>query len=191
MTASPAHPMSAFPKARSPELLFDEQGSDPTTPATDFWRLYAKAGGIYARNDAGTVVGPFASAGSVAITTEDAQQGANIAFSSGTYTDIVSVSLTAGTWDIWGWVTYGKVPGVSDWCAQIWDGSAQQAQNVVKNSNAGAVDYVTLPVFTGALVLGSTTTIYLRGYSDLASTAHGSTALGAGGGSKIHAMKIA
>lgn len=125
------------------------------------------------------------------MTTEDAQQRANIALSAGTYTDIVSVSLAAGTWDIWGWVTYGNVPGISDRYAQICDGSAQQAQNVVRNSNAGAVDYVTLPVFTGALVLGSTTTLYLRGYSDLTSTAHGSTALGSGGGSKIHAMKIA
>lgn len=44
-------------------LLFGEQGSDPSTPGTDTWRLYAKADGVYAINDAGTVVGPFGASG--------------------------------------------------------------------------------------------------------------------------------
>lgn len=48
-----------------PSVLFDEQASDIATPAADRWVLYTKSGGVYARNSAGTVVGPFvASTGS-------------------------------------------------------------------------------------------------------------------------------
>lgn len=46
-----------------PSVFLDEQAADPATPAADRWRLFAKSGGIYARNAAGTVVGPFAAAG--------------------------------------------------------------------------------------------------------------------------------
>lgn len=42
-----------------PSVLFDEQGSDIATPASDRWVVYTKSGGVYARNSAGTVVGPF------------------------------------------------------------------------------------------------------------------------------------
>lgn len=41
-------------------LLFDEQASDPTTPASGFGRLYIKSDGVYFIDDAGTVTGPFA-----------------------------------------------------------------------------------------------------------------------------------
>lgn len=49
-----------------PSVLFDEQAADPATPPADRWRLFAKSGGIYARNAAGTVVGPFAAPGAAA-----------------------------------------------------------------------------------------------------------------------------
>lgn len=46
-------------------LLFAEQGSNPTTPASGFGRIYVKSDGVYFRDDAGTVTGPFtAGAGS-------------------------------------------------------------------------------------------------------------------------------
>lgn len=45
-----------------PSVLFDEQAADIATPAADRWVLYTKSGGVYARNAAGTVVGPFAAA---------------------------------------------------------------------------------------------------------------------------------
>lgn len=44
-------------------VQFDELGSDPTTPATGKWRLYAKAGGLYVVDDAGAVTGPFGAGG--------------------------------------------------------------------------------------------------------------------------------
>jgi len=37
-----------------------QQSSDPATPASGYWQLFFKSGGLYARNSAGTVVGPFA-----------------------------------------------------------------------------------------------------------------------------------
>src|SRR6266516_890057 len=40
-------------------MLLDEQGSDPATPAATKWVWYVKSGGVYAKNAAGTVVGPF------------------------------------------------------------------------------------------------------------------------------------
>ena len=43
--------------------LFDELAADPSTPASGTWRLYPKSGGIYAIDDAGTVVGPFSAGG--------------------------------------------------------------------------------------------------------------------------------
>jgi hypothetical protein len=47
-----------------PSVLFDEQGSDPSTPASGFWRLYTKAGGLYLIDDAAAVIGPFGAGGS-------------------------------------------------------------------------------------------------------------------------------
>jgi len=126
-----------------------------------------------------------------AVDTEDAQQGADITLTAATYINITSVALAAGTWDIWGWLTAGNVSGPSEQYAQIWNGSAQLAQTVQVNGNNGGGDYITVAVFAAAVVLASPTTIYLRGHSTLAGTAYGSTSLGTGGGSKIHAMKIA
>lgn len=49
-----------------PAVNFAQQGSDPTTPGASRWVLYFKSGGLYARNSAGTVVGPFVAGGDVA-----------------------------------------------------------------------------------------------------------------------------
>jgi hypothetical protein len=38
---------------------WDEQGSDPTTPAANKWKLFFKAGGLYLVDDAGVVTGPL------------------------------------------------------------------------------------------------------------------------------------
>jgi hypothetical protein len=59
--------MAKIDAVEIPTLLFDEQAGDPSTPGSDLWRLYFKSGGLFAINDAGTVVGPFAvSSGSAA-----------------------------------------------------------------------------------------------------------------------------
>lgn len=47
-----------------PSVLFAQQGSNPPTPASGFWRLFTKSGGVYAIDSAGNVVGPFAATGS-------------------------------------------------------------------------------------------------------------------------------
>lgn len=44
-------------------LLFDEQASAPTTPATGFWRPYFKSDGMYVVDDAGTETGPLGTGG--------------------------------------------------------------------------------------------------------------------------------
>jgi hypothetical protein len=42
------------------EATWEEQGAAPLTPATGKWKLFPKADGFYAVDDAGTVYGPFA-----------------------------------------------------------------------------------------------------------------------------------
>lgn len=42
---------------------WDEQGSDPSSPASGKWKLYFKAGGAYIKNSAGVVIGPLGSGG--------------------------------------------------------------------------------------------------------------------------------
>lgn len=173
-----------------PHLEFAE-GAAPGTPASGIVRIYAKTDGkLYQKDDAGTET-DLAGGGGSTVTTANAQMGATASLSATTYTTLTSVSLSAGTWDIWGWASLGNVPSASDQYAQLWDGSAQLSQHVVRNGNEGASDHVTIPTFAAGVVLGSTTTIYLRAYSDTTTDAYGSTALGTGGGSKIHARKIA
>ncbi len=46
-----------------PSVLFDEQGSDPSTPASGFWRAYMKSGGLFIIDDGGTVTGPLGTGG--------------------------------------------------------------------------------------------------------------------------------
>lgn len=46
-----------------PSLLFDEQGSNPATPPTGFWRAYFKSTGLFVIDDAGVVTGPFGTGG--------------------------------------------------------------------------------------------------------------------------------
>jgi hypothetical protein len=46
-----------------PSVLLDEQASAPTTPATGFWRVYAKSDGLYIVDDAGAETGPFGAGG--------------------------------------------------------------------------------------------------------------------------------
>lgn len=46
-----------------PSVLLDEQGSAPTTPASGFWRVYAKSDGLYIVDDAGTETGPLSTGG--------------------------------------------------------------------------------------------------------------------------------
>lgn len=189
--------MAAIDEIDITSLLFQE-GSAPSTPASTKWRAYFKTTGLFVMDDAGAEYGPLAAAGAATFTTEDGQVTTDVSLSAATYTDIVSVSLAAGTWDIWAWLTLrgpASTTADSDVYAEIVNASNTRfAQTKGVNSratNSIPNRAVTLSVFAGAVVLGSTTTMKLRGYSELANVAFGSTSLGTGGGSKIHAMKIA
>ena len=46
-----------------PSILLAEQGSDPTTPDSGYWRAYAKSDGLYVIDDAGATTGPFGTGG--------------------------------------------------------------------------------------------------------------------------------
>lgn len=71
-----------------PYQLFEDQGSDPSTPATGFSRIYTKADGAYHIDDAGTITGPFAettgSSGGIVDFQEDYETGGDISVTSAT-----------------------------------------------------------------------------------------------------------
>jgi len=46
-----------------PSVLFDEQGSNPSTPGSGLWRAYFKSDGLYIIDDAGAVTGPLGTGG--------------------------------------------------------------------------------------------------------------------------------
>lgn len=51
-------------------IRFKEQGSNPSTPPSGFWNVYAKSTGIFVIDDAGAVTGPFGAGGSSPLTTK-------------------------------------------------------------------------------------------------------------------------
>jgi len=55
--------MPLFEDNLSPYLTLVEQGSDPTTPGATHQLLYVKSGGVYVKNSAATVTGPFGAGG--------------------------------------------------------------------------------------------------------------------------------
>lgn len=58
--------MAKANEVENDSLLFDEQASAPTTPATGFWRAYFKSDGLYVVDDAGNETGPLAPTGGAA-----------------------------------------------------------------------------------------------------------------------------
>jgi len=52
--------MAKIDNAAIAAIKFDEQGSNPATPAVADWKLFFKADGLYIIDDAGVVTGPFA-----------------------------------------------------------------------------------------------------------------------------------
>jgi hypothetical protein len=88
--------MATIDDVEIPSLLFDDQGSDPATPASGFSRIYTKADGAYHIDDAGAVTGPFAAAagaGGIVDYAEEFFTGGDIAITS-TSTGAAVPSLT-------------------------------------------------------------------------------------------------
>lgn len=81
-----------------PSVLFAEQGSDPSTPASGFWRLYPKSDGFYMIDDAGNVSGPFAEdAGAGTFNPLPALTNFGTAFSSSSTTVAATITAPATT----------------------------------------------------------------------------------------------
>lgn len=55
--------MAKISEVEIPALLFDEQGSAPTTPGSTLWKLYFKSDGLYIVDDAGSETGPLSTGG--------------------------------------------------------------------------------------------------------------------------------
>lgn len=115
-------------------LLFDEQASDPATPAAGFWRIYAKSTGLFIIDDAGAVSGPF-STGDLAAhlaDTADAHDASAISADSttlvGTGTDVQAVLEELDN-------------GIADHLA---DTTAAHAASAIANTPAGAVAATTV-----------------------------------------------
>lgn len=90
--------MAGIDDIEIPSLLFDQQSSDPSTPGSDLWRLYFKSGGLYAIDDAGTVVGPFAAAGGGALQADKVVRTAgDLTTSSTSFVDATGMSITMTT----------------------------------------------------------------------------------------------
>lgn len=81
-----------------PSVLFDEQPSNVSTPASGFWRAFFKSDGLYVIDDAGAVTGPLAAGSSLPslahgkVTRNNV--GSNVTISSTTWADIDSTNLT-------------------------------------------------------------------------------------------------
>lgn len=84
-----------------PSVLFAEQGSNPSTPASGFWRAYFKSTGLFVIDDAGTVTGPFTTGGGSAVANvgRATYTGGDKTTTSTTFADVdasLSVTLTTG-----------------------------------------------------------------------------------------------
>lgn len=119
----------ALPKASDnpfPSVLFVQQGSDPTTPSTGDWRLYFKSGGLYAKNDAGTVVGPFVTSSGAGAWTQ---------------LDATTLGSPASSYSKGSLTTTGYNLLVLEWVARMSTAGATLVQLTLNSDTAGHYDY--------------------------------------------------
>ena len=55
--------MAKISDVEIPALLFDEQATAPTTPASTLWKIYFKSDGLYVVDDVGAETGPLTAGG--------------------------------------------------------------------------------------------------------------------------------
>lgn len=82
--------MGLLEDAQNPHVTLDEQASDPSTPSTGLWKVYAKSDGLYIIDDADNVTGPLA-----ASTSAPTLASAKANVSSGAYTTTSSTFVDA------------------------------------------------------------------------------------------------
>ena len=123
------------------------------------------------------------------LTVADAQVGADVGIGSSAYTDVLSLALGAGTWDVWGYADVANGAGGSGtvYVQIATSGDVQLAQ---EGLTIAVSQTVVVPVLAPS-VAGSQT-IKLRVYSTQSGNAQGTTSVGSpGGGTKLHALRIA
>jgi len=123
------------------------------------------------------------------LTVADAIVGADVAIGGSVYTDCLSLALGAGTWDVWGYACIANGAGGG---ATVYTQIATNAD--VQLTQVGlsipASQTVVVPVLAPS-VAGSQT-IKLRVFSTITGAVQGTTTVGTpGGGSKLHALRIA
>jgi hypothetical protein len=131
-----------------PSVLFDEQATKPTTPPTGFWRVYAKADGLYIVDDAGTETGPFGTGGggsSIAESAKATRQSSTQSIANNTTT---AVQFDTELWDDNGLInlgtnndritiqTSGKYLVVG---GLVWDANSSNVRHAIISVNGGAI----------------------------------------------------
>jgi hypothetical protein len=129
------------------------------------------------------------SGASKAISVADAQVGADVGIGGSAYTDVVSLVLPDGTWDVFAYAAVQNgAGGTATLYAQIaTSGNVQLAQSPATAPASGGL---TIPILAPSVAGGQT--IKLRVFSTQSGNAQGTTSIGSpGGGSKVHAIKVA
>lgn len=104
---------------------------------------------------------PVSSGGGGALTSQTAQLGSDISLTTLTWTDILTLSLVAGTWLITGATVLTNAGAV--YChVRFYDGSASLASLEVTVTGANLHQNATLPWI---VTLGSTTTLHFQAFS--------------------------
>ncbi len=156
-----------------PSVLFDEQASDPSTPAAGFWRAFIKSDGLYIIDDTGAVTGPFATAsgGSAPDSAEAVLTSPVTIVNANTFYDGPSLSLAAGSYLIEAEADTSSVAATpTGFTIRIYDGTTVHAARLAYNSDNNANGGAHLSC-KARVTLGGTTTVKLqvasaRGSSD-------------------------
>lgn len=96
--------------------------------------------------------------------------GAQVAVTTNTATDVTSISLTAGDWDVWGTVITSPNTGADTSFASSWISSSSASVPTVPNKGAynfvytSTTNAISLPTGMRRISLSSTTTVYLSTY---------------------------
>lgn len=119
----------------------------------------------------GTTTNDNATAGNIGqIIESEVLSGAAVSLTTGTQTDITTISLTAGDWDAWATIAFltgattvvaASIGGINTVSATLPTPPGKGAYFAISGNTPG----VLFPVGTRRLSLASTTTIYLVGYS--------------------------
>ncbi len=131
------------------------------------------------------------SGGGGSLTTASTALASDQALAAATWTDVLSLSLAAGTWLVWASIHISSSVGAVHTAARVTDGTTDYAS--ASSTTSGAGHYEQLAMISEPIVLAATTTIKLRGFTDLAGTARATTVTGGSVVKATHmrALKVA